>query len=219
MWLLGWILWPGWGLARSAFAPIATSKLDLFVRELESSYRSVKTVRADFTQTYLWGDKRRVETGEVYFARGGMMRWDYNDPTRKLFLSDGKKLYLYVPEEKQLTRSSVKSSDDIRVPFRLMLSRLSLRKVFSRIEFDNHESKREPDNVVLRAFPKPGHEDEFQEVLMELTPGFDIRRLVIVSNEHSTMEFTFDHIERNVALSLSLFHFVPPPGTEIIEQP
>jgi outer membrane lipoprotein-sorting protein len=54
---------------------------------------------------------------------------------------------------------------------------------------------------------------------MELTPGFDLRRLVIVSNEHSTMEFTFDHIERNVALSLSLFHFVPPPGTEIIEQP
>jgi outer membrane lipoprotein-sorting protein len=32
------------------------------------------------------------------------------------------------------------------------------------------------------------------------------------------MEFTFDHIERNVALSPTLFRFAPPPGTEVIDQ-
>jgi len=69
----------------------------------------VRTLRAEFTQTYVWGGKKRVESGTVYLVRGGSMRWEVRRPKEKLFLSDGKQLILYVPEEKQLTRSLVKT--------------------------------------------------------------------------------------------------------------
>ena len=121
--------------AGSAFGNGSTDSLEEYVRQFESSYHAVRTIRADFTQTYVSGGRTRVESGVVYFARGGLMRWDYERPQPKLFLSDGKTLMLYIPAEKQLTRSSLKASDDIRIPFRLLLSRLNLRRVFSRIEF------------------------------------------------------------------------------------
>jgi outer membrane lipoprotein-sorting protein len=217
-WLLR--LWPLLVVAPVCSASaLAGTPLDQYVHELESSYRGVRSLRAEFTQTYVWGGRKRVESGTVYFARGGLMRWDYREPQEKLFLSSGKKLLLYVPAERQLTRSSVKSSEDVRVPFRLLLSRLDLRKVFSRIEFADEAPRVAPENRVLRAFPKPGYEQDYREVLMEVNPAFDIRRLVVFYSAGSTMEFTFDRIERNVALSPALFRFTPPVDAEVIEQP
>ena len=202
----------------AAGAAAGPSEIERYVRALESSYHDVRTLRAEFTQTYQWGARMRVERGTVDFARGGLMRWDYREPTPKLFLATGKDLILYIPAENQVTRSSVKSSEDIRVPFRLLLSRLNLRKVFSTIEFADGALDAQPGNRVLRAIPKRG-EEAYSEVLMEVTPNLDIRRLVVFYTDRSRMEFVFNRIERNVALNPTLFQFTPPSGAEIIKQP
>jgi len=204
-------------LALTLIGP-GTSTLDDFVRQFESSYHAVKTIRADFTQTYVTEGRTQTESGVVYFARGGLMRWDYQRPQPKLFFSDGKRLELYVPEEKQLTRTALKASDDIRVPFRLLLSRLDLRRVFSRIEFAPDALQHPPEDRVLRGYPKKAFQEDYRQVLMEVSPQFDIRRLLVTLPDQSTMEFDFDHIQRDVPLSRSLFQFTPPPGTEVIDQ-
>jgi outer membrane lipoprotein carrier protein len=201
-----------------AMAPAeASPDIDHYVKALESSYHDVRTLRAEFTQTYQWGARTRVETGTVSFARGGLMRWDYREPSRKLFLATRKDLILYIPDENQVTRSPVKSSEDIRVPFRLLLSRLNLHKVFKTIEFADNALDVRPGDRVLRAIPKRGDET-YTDVLMEVTPNLDIRRLVVSYTDRSRMEFVFDHIERNVAFRPNLFQFTPPPGAEIINQ-
>ena len=196
---------------------VPPTTVDGYVREFESSYHEVRSLRAEFTETYTLGGRTRIESGVVYFARGGLMRWDYQRPSEKLFLSDGKHLLLYIPAEKQLTRSPVKSSDDIRVPFRLLLTRLDLRRVFARFEFADQVSH-DPGNRVLRAYPKQEYAEDYQDVLMELGAQFDVRGLVVDLPDHSRMEFRFDHIDRNPSLPRSLFQFSPPPGTEIIDQ-
>lgn len=206
------------GLAAQAQKPaVPPTTVDGYVRKFESSYSEVRSLRADFTETYILGERTRVESGVVYFARGGLMRWDYQRPSEKLFLCDGKHLLLYIPAEKQLTRSPVKSSDDIRVPFRLLLTRLDLRRVFARFEFAD-EVGHDPGNRVLRAYPKKEYADDYQDVLMELSAQFDVRRLVVDLPDHSRLEFHFDRIARNPPLPPSLFHFSPPPGTEVIDQ-
>jgi len=204
--------------AGSAFGNGSTDLLEEYVRRFESSYHAVQTIRADFTQTYVSGGRTRIESGVVYFARGGLMRWDYQRPQPKLFLSDGKTLMLYIPEEKQLTRSPLKASDDIRIPFRLLLSRLNLRRVFSRIQFAPDALEHDTADRVLRAYPKKGYEGDYHQVLMVVNPQFDIRRLLVILPDQSTMEFSFDHIGRNVPVSRSLFRFIPPAGTEVIDQ-
>jgi len=204
--------------AGTAVGAGSTDLLEEYVRQFESSYHAVRTIRADFTQTYVSEGRTRIESGVVYFARGGLMRWDYQRPRPKLFLSDGETLTLYIPEEKQLTRSPLKASGDIRVPFRLLLSRLELRRVFSRIEFAQDALEHQPADRVLRAYPKKSFQADYQQVLMVVSPQFDIRRLLVILPDQSAMEFSFDRIVRNVPLGRSLFRFMPPTGTEVIDQ-
>lgn len=218
IWFVGALVLSGPALARAPSSPGEADAPGEFVRQLESRYAGVRTLRAEFTQTYTWGGRARSESGTASFARGGLMRWDYREPHEKIFLSDGKKVFLYIPSEKQLTRSSVKTSEDIRVPFLLLLSHPNLHRVFSRIEFADQALRHEPENRVIRAFPKRGAEEGYSEVLMEVGPAFDIRRLLVKYLDRSVMEFTFSSLQKNVALSPLLFRFTPPPGTEIIDE-
>jgi len=196
----------------------APTTADAYVQQFESSYREVRSLRAEFTQTYTLGGRTRTEAGRVSLARGGLMRWDYQRPTEKLFISDGKQVSLYIPEEHQLTRTSMKSSEDFRVPLELLLTRLNLRRVFARVEMADASLDHDPAEQVLRAFPKKEFAEEYTDVLIELGPQFDMRRLVVNYPDHSRMDFHFDHIERNPPLPRSLFHFTAPAGTEIIDQ-
>jgi len=189
-----------------------------YVSKLESSYREVRGLRAEFTQTHMWGGRKRFESGTVYFARGGLMRWEYREPSEKLFLSDGKRLYLYLPAMHQLNIQPVKQSDDMRVPFRLLLSRVNLRRVFARFELDKQETNTPTDGRVLRGFPKSADQEGYEEVVMEISPELDVNRLLVRYVDNSTMEFTFSSIARNPAINSALFRFVPPAGTEIIEK-
>ena len=186
--------------------------------QVQSRYRAVRTLQAAFTQTYVWGGKTRVESGTAYFARGGLMRWDYREPKEKLVVSDGKKLWLYIPEENQVTRSSMRLSDDPRVPFPLLVPHFDLHKLFSKFELADQALKAEDGDRVLRAYPRRGHEEDYEQVLMEVTPQFDVRRLVVFYPDRSVMEFRFDRIEENIALASALFKFTPPPGAEVIDQ-
>jgi outer membrane lipoprotein carrier protein len=190
--------------------------LDTYIRQVESSYRSVKSWKADFLQVYRSGDRERRESGTVILARGGKMRWDYRQPEAKLFLADGKVTELYVPSEKQLQRFPEKNSEDYRAPFALLLTRVNLHRVFGKIE-DAGPGVNAGDRV-LGCFPK--REDEgYEEVRVELTPALDVRRLMIQYPDHSVMQFTFERIERNVATPAALFTLLPPAGTEVIDQP
>jgi len=189
------------------------------VNRFERAYHSSRTLKATFLERYLENGKEvRSEAGLAYFERPGKMRWEYRKPEEKLFLSDGKNVLLYVPSENQLTRTPVGSSGDVRVPLELLVSRLNVRRVFSRIEFAGPEMPAEPGDRVLRAYPKRRAEQEYRDVLVELTPDFDIRRLVVTYPDETTMAFSFDRIARNIPVAPALFEFVAPAGTEVIQQ-
>jgi len=194
----------------------ASLPLDQFINKVQASYHEVQALRADFTQTYDSGGGSRVESGTVVFARGGRMRWDYREPQKKIFLSNKKEVLLYLPEESQLNRSSVKESEDYRIPFRLLLSRLDLRKVFAKFGDANNAYQHPPQDRVIIAYPKHAEKLGYKHVVMEFDPEMNIRRLVIVYADNSVMKFSFSHIDRNPKLSDSLFEFTAPPGTQII---
>lgn len=206
-------------LGQTAVSERTTSSrpaLDELIRQFESSYHDVRTLQAGFSQEYAAWGRTRVESGEVYLSRGGKMRWDYQKPEQKLFVSDGRNVMLFVPAEKQLTRTPLKASDDVRVPLELLVSHPNLRRAFSRIELADVAAGVSPVDRVLRAFPRRGQEQDYHDVLVEITPSFDIRRLLITYPDETTMQFTFDHISRNAKLSPSLFEFTPPPGVTVI---
>jgi outer membrane lipoprotein carrier protein len=99
-------------------------ELSRMVDALQSKYRRLSTLSADFTQVYTAPRERsRREAGHLLLKKPGKMRWDYTSPEAKLFVSDGKVIYEYVPAERIATRSKVRESSDLRAPFMFLLGR------------------------------------------------------------------------------------------------
>src|SRR4029453_15693544 len=81
-------------------APLAQS----LVRRLEERQARAQDMTARFVQSYRSGILGRgvVERGVVRLKRPGRMLWEYKDPEKKTFLSDGKSYYFYVPADRQV---------------------------------------------------------------------------------------------------------------------
>lgn len=187
-------------------------------RAIEARYHSAQTLRAVFLERY--SESRgsvRVESGTVYFRRGGGMRWEYESPEAKLFVSDGKTVWFYVPADRTVTRTRVKESDDWRTPLGLLIGKLKLSRVCKRLELaDIHVSAAE--NSALRCAPHPG-KSAFQEVILESDAGGRLVRVQITEPGGVETEFRFGRWEQNLPLADALFRFTAPAGVAVVDDP
>src|SRR4051812_25750214 len=83
-------------------------------RTLQQKYNRVKDFTADFTHTYEGGvlKKKSTERGVVQIKKPGRMRWEYTAPEKKLFVSDGRTIYSYIPADKQAIVSKMPADDE-----------------------------------------------------------------------------------------------------------
>ena len=93
---------------------------DAVARALQKRYEGIRDFSADFVHTYRGGALRTEtrEQGTVSVKKPGMMRWIYVKPERKEFVSDGKKIYSYIPEDRQVIVANVPADDAATTPAR-----------------------------------------------------------------------------------------------------
>src|SRR5690349_3497796 len=87
----------------------AKPNADALAQSLQQRYQGIVDFTADFTQSYRGGVLRQkaVELGTVSVKKPGKMRWVYTKPEKKEFVSDGQKIYLYIPQDRQVIVSEV----------------------------------------------------------------------------------------------------------------
>src|SRR6202163_898849 len=75
---------------------------------LQRKYDAIREFATDFVHTYRGGvlNKQLTERGRLLVKKPGKMRWEYTAPEKKLFVSDGVKIYSYLPDDKQVTVSA-----------------------------------------------------------------------------------------------------------------
>lgn len=197
----------------------APDQLENIVRRLEEHYNRLETLKASFVQLYRAEERAAVreEAGTVYLKKPGRMRWEYTRPEVKLFISDGKMVYLYAPEDRQVTRMPARESADVRTPLRFLLGRMNLKRSFGRIEMVQDFAPLDPGNSVLRLLPKSQGE-RFKELRVEVDQQSRIRRLVIYDQDGSRNDFRLTGEEANPRLDPALFRFVIPPGVEVVDE-
>ena len=199
-----------------AFAtPQPSQDTRALVDALQRKYDRLSTLSTDFVQVYTGrGERTRRETGRLLLKKPGKMRWDYASPEAKVFVSDGKNIFEYVPSERMATKVSVKESGDMRTPFMFLLGRGNLKSDFKRIEASS-ESPARAGNRVLKLTPK--RTSMFQELFVEVKPDtLKIERLTIVESDGSRSDFIFSNLEENVVLNDDRFTFTPPPGVRVV---
>jgi outer membrane lipoprotein carrier protein len=200
-------------LALSAFAQNVCD----IARQVDRRYNNLQSMESNFTEIYRGpGGMNRTESGTLYLKRSGKMRWDYREPRPKLFLSDGRTAWFYVPGEQQARKTSVKKLEDLRSPIRYLLGKTKLQKEFAALSLAPDVKPLDAADIVLRGVPK-GTEDRIDQVLLEITPDRRIRRLVIEEADGATTEFRFTDQKENVPIADSRFRFTPPAGVQTVE--
>jgi outer membrane lipoprotein carrier protein len=144
------------------------------------------------------------------------MRWEYVEPRKKLFISDGKTAWFYVPGEQQARRAPVSKIDDIRSPLRFLLGKTKLMKEFHDLAFAESVKPGNPGDMVIRGLPK-GMEDRVSSVLLEVNPEGRIDRILIEEIDGATTDFRFSNEIENLQVADSVFKFQAPAGVEVVE--
>ena len=185
---------------------------------MDSYYNRLRSLQADFTETYQGSGVERQESGVLWLKKPGKMRWDYRSPEEKLFVSDGAEAWLYLPAEKQARKSSLKDLEDLRSPLAFLLGKAKLEKELEGLSFAPDVPAWQPGDAVLRGVPK-GMDDRVRQVLIEITPQYRIVRIVLQGTDDSTTEYRFSNLKENVNFPERGFKFVPPPGSEVVQDP
>jgi outer membrane lipoprotein carrier protein len=176
----------------------------------------MRDLSTDFVQVFQDSlNQKRQESGHLYLRRPRMMRWEYQSPEEKLFISDGKTVYFYVPGERQVNKDKVSEAIDERMPLMFLVGQSDLRKEFSQISLLNSKPFL-AGTKVLRMYPK--RKSDVKEIVMEVDPAnYHIRRLLLTYSDGSLSEFIFSNVRTNTGVQASLFEFKVPAGVQVLE--
>jgi outer membrane lipoprotein carrier protein len=188
---------------------------------VDEHYNHLRSLQAEFTEVYRGSGMERTEAGTVWLAKGGMkkpgkMRWEYRSPREKLFVSNGKDAWFYVPGDRQARRTEARKLDDIRSPLAFLLGKSKLEKELQGLSLAPDITPLAPGDVVLRGVPQ-AFADRISEILLEVTPEHRIVRIAIDEVDGSVTEYRFSNEKENEAIPDGRFEFNPPPGTETVE--
>jgi outer membrane lipoprotein carrier protein len=170
---------------------------------------------AGFTEIYTGAGAERTESGTLWLKKPGKMRWEYRSPREKLFLSDGKEGWFFVPGEQQVRKISIRKLDDLRSPIAFLLGKTRLEKELTGITVASVPPL-SAGNMVLSGTPV-GMADRVSQVVLEITPDHRIARILLDGTDGSVTEYRFTDQQEDIEVPDSRFRFVPPPGTEVIE--
>lgn len=182
------------------------------LKSVEARYNHAQSLKLTFAESYK-GSRRPVqtETGVLYLRKPGKMRWEYTAPPGKLFLSDGKEVFLYTPEDRRAEKSKLKESADMRAPLAFLLGKLDFGK-----EFQNFQLRPEGGDTWIVAEPK-SQNLAYTKVEFLANASGEIRQVRITGQDESKLSFVFSDEQLNVAVAPGLFVFRAPPGVQVVE--
>jgi len=199
-------------LAVSAFA--ADPRLDALLKGVESRYNRAKTLQVLFQEDYTRAGEghRPTESGILMLRKPGRMRWAYNQPKGKLWISDNKDSWLWLPDDNQVVKMKLQETDDMRAPLAFLLGKLYFDK-----EFRNLAGHPEGADTRVTGVPKTDNLP-YSEVQFVVTPDYRIREVKVTSLDRSITDFHFDQERLDPKLDDKLFQFQVPKGADLVEE-
>lgn len=184
---------------------------------LQQRYDRIKDFSADFVHTYVGGvlKTRVTESGRVLVKKPGMMRWEYKTPEEKLFVSDGLKIYSYVPADKQVMVGSLPAEDRATTPILFLAGKGSLTRDFTVLPAEPPPGL-PAGTQALKLTPKEAQAD-YDWLVLSVEPGtLRLRGLTTIDAQGGTSIFSFANLKENIGLADKTFEFKIPRGVDIV---
>ena len=177
------------------------------LKGVQDRYNKIQTLQVKFTESTTSRGRTHRDSGTLYLRKKGKMRWEY--ASGMLFVSDGKFIFSYYPEEHRYEKLSMKESDDMRAPLAFLLGDVDFDR-----DFGTYRTKPQDNDVLITALPK-SDKFPYTEVTFLVAADSTIRRLEVKLQTGDLIVFTFEGEKKNPLLTDALFQFTPPKGAEL----
>ena len=171
----------------------------------------VQSLQAGFTQTQTdeKGGVLNSSVGSMALSRPGRFRWQYQKPAEQLIVTDGKTLWLYDQDLRQVT---IRPAEEALqgTPAALLSQKKTLTEAFTLAD-----AGQDGDIHKLKLTPKSADSD-FKSVDLWLKGGAPVRMLFRDQLGGAT-DISFSQIKTNLKLDDAQFRYLPAKGVEVID--
>jgi len=195
----------------------ADATADELVQALQRRYDSIKDFSADFVHRYQGGVLRKeiTERGHVLIKKPGKMRWDYTAPEKKLFVSDGVRIYSYIPEDRQVVVSAQPRDEGTSAPALFLAGKGNLVRDFTPSLVPNPSGAPAAARS-LKLVPK-SPQPEYDWLVFSVDPStLAIRGLLSRDAQGGESAFVFTNLKENAGLADKEFAFNIPRGVDVV---
>jgi outer membrane lipoprotein carrier protein len=211
-----------WGLvALSAPQPAsvrAATPADDVVARVQATCLRTQDLSARFHQTATNRALGQVQEASGLFLakRPGMMRWAYEKPESRLFVTDGKTLWAYSPSEKQVIVQDVADALASRLPLSFLAGNCNLATDFDITLVENAGTRAAPTTRILDLKPKRPEAGIVRMLLEVTTKGYTVEKTTLFDAYGNTTAIALTHLKLNTGLDDQQFRFTPPSGVSVV---
>lgn len=200
--------------------PGAAQGLDELVARVQANYDRTRSLKARFVQKAYLKSLRKTQRSEgiVYLKKPGKMRWDYQEGSTQKIVSDGKKLWIYVPENKQVIVEELGRSPMGSTPLSFLLGLGRIREQFEvRVPPEGQRDKQ--GRRLLELIPRQPMANLSRLVLAVEPQESWVAAAVLHDPYGNRTELEFSEQQVDLELRETLFVFRIPKGIEVFEAP
>ena len=217
----GLVLGPGVPSGLLAAAAKAGPDVDEVVARVEAICAKTQDLSARFRQTVTNRSLGAVREGGGSFRlkRPGKVRWEYEKPEPRLFVTDGKTLWDYSPVDKQARAQALDEVFSSRLPLAFLAGDCQLRRDFAITPVDHAATRGSASFMILDLTPKRP-EAGIARMLLEVNlQGYTVEKTTLFDAAGNTTVIALTDLKLNSGLSDQQFQFTPPAGVTVVTPP
>ena len=153
-----------------------------------------------------------VASGSIFVKRPGMMRWEYDKPDRQTIITDGKKLWVYKPDDNQVMIGKAPSFFGEGKGAGFLSDMKLIREKFT-VYFEKEKSEHD---YVIKLLPKQQTVGIAKIYLAISKTTFQIKKIITQNEYDDENVIELVNSKFNLNLDESLFNFIVPDGTDVI---
>ena len=181
---------------------------------VQKNYEKVLTYEAEFIQkSYIkMMDKTQDVKGTVSIKKPGKMKWRYGAPDIQILISNGNILWLYVPDEEQVTKVPIESIYSSNTPALFLAGKGKLTQSFN-VESVNLD--KDPLSITLT--PKADEQSLSRLKLFANKKNYQITGSTVYDKLGNKTEIRFSNIKTNREIPEKTFQFQAPFNVEVLD--
>lgn len=193
------------------FATVANAASQTPADNLEATFKKIRSMSADFTQTISGGEMGASKTmrGKLSFLRPRKFRWTISSPIKQEIIATGSKVWLYEPRLKQASvNKQPRSFGNTPASFLSGGIKTIIRSYII-------ASATNKGNTVFSLDAKR-RSTKFQKIYLRFR-GLKLVEMRFTDELGHNSRLVFSNIKVNQNLNASLFRFTPPKGVDVID--